>query len=241
MKLETIPLNRLIPSSANVRKTGTHAGIEALAASIAVHGLLQNLQVREAAGNKYEVVAGGRRLAALKLLVKQKKLNSKTGVECHVLGDEDAGEVSLAENVLRMPMHPSDQFIAFSALAETGKGPEEIAARFGITAATVRQRMKLAEVSPQLLASYRDEAMSLDQLMAFTVSGDHKAQEAVWHDLPTFNRSPAAIRRALMEAHVEADDRRARFVGLDVYQAGDRKTKRCGGRSRARELAGCHG
>ena len=219
MKLEIIPLNRLIPSAANVRKTGTHSGIEALAASIAAHGLLQNLQVRAGAGNKFEVVAGGRRLGALRLLAKQKKINGKTGIECHVLGDEDAGEVSLAENVLRVPMHPADQFEAFRALAETGKGPEEIAARFGITAATVRQRMKLAEVSPQLFASYRDDEMSLDQLMAFTVSGDHKAQEAVWKELPTFNRSPAAIRRALTEAHVEADDRRALFVGLDAYRA----------------------
>jgi len=48
----------LTPSPANVRKSGTGIGIEELAASIAAHGLLQNLQVRSAKGGKFEVVAG---------------------------------------------------------------------------------------------------------------------------------------------------------------------------------------
>jgi hypothetical protein len=62
MNIQMIPLNRLIPSPANVRKTGTCLGVEELAASIAAHGLLQNLQVRPAKGGKFEVAAGGRRL-----------------------------------------------------------------------------------------------------------------------------------------------------------------------------------
>ena len=63
MNIQPIPLNRLIPSSANVRKTGATISIEELAASIAAHGLLQNLQVRPAAtkAGKFEVVVGGRR------------------------------------------------------------------------------------------------------------------------------------------------------------------------------------
>jgi len=74
MNIQMLPLNRLVPSPANVRKTGKTLGIEELAASIAAHGLLQNLQVRAVAKGKFEVVAGGRRLAALKLLVKQGSL-----------------------------------------------------------------------------------------------------------------------------------------------------------------------
>jgi ParB family chromosome partitioning protein len=163
MLIEMIPLNKLVSSPVNVRRTGVNDGIGDLAANIAALGLLQNLQVRAAAGNRFEVVAGSRRLAALKLLVKQKTLTAKTPIACHVLGDEDAGEVSLAENMMRVPMHPADQFEAFRALADSGKGPEEIAARFGTTATIVRQRMKLASVSPALLAVYRAQEMSLDQ------------------------------------------------------------------------------
>jgi ParB family chromosome partitioning protein len=125
-----IPLTQLVPSAQNVRKTGAKDGIEALAASIAAHSLLQNLQVRPAKGGHYEVVAGGRRLAALKLLAKQKQIAADYPVPCRALDGEDATEISLAENEMRLPMHPADQFDAFKKLADDGKGAEEIAARF---------------------------------------------------------------------------------------------------------------
>ena len=107
MNMQTIPLTQLVPSAQNVRKTGTKDGIEALAASIAAHGLLQNLQVRPAKGGSYEVVAGGRRLAALKLLAKQKQIAADYPVPCRALDGEDATEISLAENEMRLPMHPA--------------------------------------------------------------------------------------------------------------------------------------
>ena len=65
---QLIPLNRLVVSRLNVRRTDRKADIDALAASIAAHGLLQNLTVAATATDKYEVVAGSRRLAALKAL-----------------------------------------------------------------------------------------------------------------------------------------------------------------------------
>jgi ParB family chromosome partitioning protein len=117
MTMQTISLTQLVPSPANVRKTGTRTGIEELAASIAAHGLLQNLQVRPLKDGSFEVVAGGRRLAALKLLAKQKKIAPDYPVPCHALDEQDATEISLAENEMREAMHPADQFEAFKALA----------------------------------------------------------------------------------------------------------------------------
>jgi ParB family chromosome partitioning protein len=219
MNIQMIALNNLVPSTANVRKTGATFGIEELAASIAAHGLLQNLQVLPTAKGKFEVVAGGRRLAALKLLVKYKRMDKDAEIPCHVLSDEDAGEISLAENVQREPMHPADQFEAFHALIERGRGVEEIAARFGVSVAVVRQRLKLATVSPRLIQLYREDELSLDQLMAFTVTDDTEAQERVWAEAPTWGRDPSAIRRTLTATQVEADDRRALFVGLEAYKA----------------------
>jgi len=219
MTITMIPLSKLIPSAANVRKTGATAGIAELAASIKAHGLLQNLQVRAGDAGKFEVVAGRRRLAALKRLARNKDIEKLVEIPCHVLEEGDAAEISLAENVMRLPMHPADQFEAFQALAETGKGPEEIAARFGCSPATVRQRLKLASVSPRLMKVYRTGKMDLDQLMAFAISDDHAAQEAAWFKQPEWNRDPATLRRVLTRAHVEASDRRSRFVGIDTYVA----------------------
>ena len=85
MKIKMIALTDLVPSTANVRKTGAGIGIQELAASIEAHGLLQNLQVRETTGGKFEVVAGGRRLAALKVLAKRKALPKDAPIGCNVL------------------------------------------------------------------------------------------------------------------------------------------------------------
>src|SRR5271156_1799870 len=207
MTMQTIPLTQLIPSPLNVRKTGAKEGIPALAASIAAPGLLQNLQVRPAPDEgRFEVVAGGRRLAALKLLAKQKQIAADYPVPCRALDGADATEISLAENEMRLPMHPADQFDAFKKLADDGKGPEEIAARFGTTAKIVMQRLKLAVVSPKLIALYRKDEMTLDCLMGFTVCDQHKQQEKVWAALPDYARQrPGQIRDALTEKHVAAD------------------------------------
>ena len=109
--LTTIPLNKLVPADDNVRKTGKGDGIDELAASIAAHGLLQSLVVRKAKRGRYAVVAGDRRLSALKSLAESGAVASAYEVPCRLLTDEeDATEIGLAENVVRMPMHPADQF-----------------------------------------------------------------------------------------------------------------------------------
>ena len=219
MTIELIPLSKLIPCPANVRRTGRNDGIAELSASIKAHGLLQNLQVRAGTGGKFEVVAGQRRLAALKLLAKAKDLPKSAEIPCHVCEAEAATEISLAENIMRLPMHPADQYEAFKVVADQGKSPEEIAARFGCSAAVVRQRLKLASVSPKLIEAYRQEEIELEQLMALAISDDHAAQEKLWGELAGWNRSPSNIRRMLTQAHVEARDPRAQFVGIEAYAA----------------------
>lgn len=216
--VQMIPLNKLVPSPANVRKTGASIGIEELAASIKAHGLLQNLQVRASAKGKYEVVAGGRRLVALQRLAKQKAIGKTEDIACHVIETEDASEISLAENVMRERMNPADEYEAFKALADQGKGPEEIAVRFGCSPMTVKKRLKLGSVSPRLMELFREGKMNLDQLMAFAVSDDHPAQEQVWESLPQWNHRPGTIRSHLMVSNVEADDRRVLFVTLKAYK-----------------------
>ena len=82
----------------------------------------------------------------------------------------------------------------------------------------MRERLKLGSVSPKLLALYRAGEMTLEEIMAFTVSDDHGRQEEVWEGSP-FKPSPRTIREALLEAHVAANDPRARFVDLEAYKA----------------------
>jgi ParB family chromosome partitioning protein len=96
---------------------------------------------------------------------------------------------------------------------------EEVAARFGVTPAVVRQRLKLAGVSPALRARYRKGEMTLDHMMALAISDDHAAQEAAWAAPPDWNRDPATLKRALTGGTVPVSDRLARFVTVDAYLA----------------------
>lgn len=226
--LMTIPLCQLKRAALNVRKTGRKADLEQLAASIEAHGLLENLVVRlvrvgsEEAEPLYDVIAGGRRFDALKLLAKRHKISMDHPVPCKVLGEQDMSaylEISLAENIVRAPLHPADQFDAFAKLQKEGLSATEIAARFGLPEKVVIQRLKLGAVSPRLMAAYRAEELTLDQLMAFAITDDHAAQEAFWFDGVHGDRSPRAIRRHLTDHLIEAHDRRALFVGHEAYEA----------------------
>lgn len=216
--IKQIPLNKLIPSKANVRRTGRGERIEELAASIAAHGLLQNLTVRATAKEKYEVVAGERRLTALKLLAKRKEMPKDAPIACNVMEGDNLTEISLAENALQAPMHPADQYEAFAELHRQEMSVEDIAARFGVSPNIVTQRLKLGAVSPKLMDVYREGGMNLDQLSAFVLTDDHERQQQVWEGLGHY-RTRAAILRALSEGQVPTDDPRALFVGVEAYVA----------------------
>ncbi|MDY1326211.1 ParB/RepB/Spo0J family partition protein [Pseudomonas aeruginosa] len=192
-----VPLSRLVsrPTGRNVRKT-PRMSIPELAASIQRVGLLQNLIVTATAdGERYEVVAGGRRLAALKLLAKKRRISKEWEVPCLLVAE--------------------------------GRPIEDIAADFSVTPLVVQRRLKLANVSPRLLADYRAEAVSLDQLMALAITDDHAAQEAAFYDAPTWQRSPHNLRDRLTEREIDAHRHPlVRFVGLDAYEAAGGGTRR---------------
>ena len=221
-----IPFNKLVLSQSNVRRVKAGVSIEELAEDIARRTLLQSLNVRavlDAEGKEtgmFEIPAGGRRYRALELLVKQKRLAKTAPVPCVVCEGGIAEEDSLAENVQRVALHPLDQFRAFQALRDKGLGEEEIAARFFVSPTVVKQRLRLAAVSEKLLDVYAEDGMTLEQLMAFTINGDHARQEQVWEGLSrSHNREPFYIRRQLTDGAVRASDRRARFVGVEAYEA----------------------
>ena len=221
-----IPFDRLVLSQANVRRINAGVSVEELAEDIARRGLLQGLSVRavvdaaDVETGLFEIPAGGRRYRALELLVKQKRLAKTAPIPCIIRDSGIAEEDSLAENVQRAPLHPLDQFRAFLALREKGQSEEEIAAAFFVSVNVVKQRLKLASVSPALLDVYAEDGMTLDQLMAFTVSGDHERQEQVFERLKiSHDKQPYVIRRMLTEGAVRASDKRVQFIGVEAYEA----------------------
>jgi len=148
-----VPLNLLKASQKNARKVKhSEATLEGLAASIKAKGVLQPPVVEIERGEDgaptgaYLVTIGEGRRLALRMLVKRKAIKRNHPVKVTVDTENDAHEISLDENITREAMHPADQFEAFKRLAdERGYGPEEIGARFGVSAQTVRQRLRLSQ------------------------------------------------------------------------------------------------
>src|SRR6202008_1282300 len=152
-----IPFNKLVLSQSTVRRIKAGISIEALAEDIAHREkLLQSLYVLpilDADGQEtgmFEVPAGGRRYRALELLVKQKRMAKTQPVPCVVREGGIAEDDSLAENDERVGLHPLDQFRAFKTLSDAGRSEEDIAARHFVAPAIVKQRLRLASVSPKL-------------------------------------------------------------------------------------------
>ncbi|MDE0147907.1 MAG: ParB N-terminal domain-containing protein [Rhodospirillaceae bacterium] len=226
--IREIPLSRLSLAPENVRKTPPDPQADAaLKASIAAFGLLENLVVRadepdEHDGERYAVVAGGRRLKAMRDLVEDGVLDAGNPVPCQVRsGDAEPGEVSLAENVMRIPMHPADQVTAFARLADAGRPVSAIAARFGTSERIVEQRLRLGNAAPELLDAYRANRIDLEALKAFAVTADRERQMAVWEQVSAQGHRPSAaqVKRLLTEERVPGSTAVAKFVGVDAYEA----------------------
>ena len=215
----SIPLNKLVPWDGNVRKTDSTEGLEELVASIEAHGILQSLVVKKTGRGKFSIIAGRRRYHASRILVERGTMAYDAPVPCQIVpSGADSAEISLTENVVRAPMHPADQFEAFRDLVDDGSTPADIAARFGISETAVKQRLKLARVSPTVFQSYKDGKLSLEQVQAFTVSDDHAAQDNVLENLSQWNDDADTIRDALTENDIRASDKRARFVTVAAYE-----------------------
>jgi ParB family chromosome partitioning protein len=224
-ELVYLPLDKLDFDSDNVRKRGGE-NVDALKALILAQDLLQNLVVcpqltkRGKPTGKFGVIAGGRRLRALRALAEEGKIAGDKEILCLIKPREEATLTSAAENSGREAMTGPDTIIAFAKMVREGKGVEELSLAFGISEITVRRRLKLANVSPKLFELYAQEQISLDQLMGLAVIDDHERQEAVWEGASEHQRGAAQLKRAALgQAVSAASDRLARFVGVDAYVA----------------------
>ncbi|PPI82389.1 hypothetical protein KEHDKFFH_19845 [Marinobacter maroccanus] len=217
---QQIKLNALTISEKNVRKVSA-ADIEdqQLIASIVSQGLLQNLiVVKSKKRGKYEVVGGGRRLAALQHLAENGDIEMDYPVRCVVKDQSDATEASMAEN-LKAAMHDADWFAAYMQLKDQGMSAEDIAKRFGHSVTDVRKLLKLGGVAPVILEAFRNRELDKKEVMAFTVSDDQEKQMAVFEEMKEgYGFTAWEIRSRLLPENVRSTEPMALFVGLEAYE-----------------------
>lgn len=234
-----MPLNKLILSPRNVRRTDAEDGVEGLADDIAARGLIHNLVVTEGQGGRvWEVAAGGRRWRALHLLVKRGLLPRDWPVPCRVEPRESARETSLAENIHVLAMNPADEVEAYAHvvrdLADSWAGADaatpadaqaarivHCARRFGVSERHVLQRLRLAALHPEILAALRERAIHLDAARGYAGHPDPEEQRRIFVALDKRGAAGdlGAIRDAVANRTCSADSPVVRYVGLDAYLA----------------------
>lgn len=233
--MNTVALNKLVLSDANVRKNGD-AFIEQLAADILARGVLQNLLVTAVKKPKghFAVFAGGRRLRALQLLAEAGKIPADYEVSVKVLAGDQAeqAETSLAENFQRLAMNPADECRAFlHFLGENGEKGDlaAVANRFGVTVRFVEGRLRLAALAEPIFNALAEGEITLDLAKAYAATSDRDKQLAVFERYGTENyygNTPDNIRRAILESAMRSNDPLAKLVGEDAYVAAGGRVER---------------
>jgi ParB family chromosome partitioning protein len=219
--IRMIPLDQLETSPLNVRKVAASASDDAeLLASIRETGIKQNLVVHALSETRFAVDAGGRRLKALKQLADDGIIPADHPVPCLVEDERNAILTSATENLQRAAMHPADQFEAFDKMIGEGRSEDEIALKFGVSVDLVRRRLKLARVAPEIIEQFRAGDLTLECVMAFTLTDDHDRQLAVWNAVKGgYHIHPQSIKRQLTETAHSANSALGRFVGIEAYEA----------------------
>lgn len=214
-----VRFDQLVKSPRNVRKKKvSHADVKRLAENIEAVGLLQNLVV-SAEGEKFAVEAGGTRLDALTYLHKKGKIKNDHPVPVKIIAVDQSVAASLIENVYRHGMHPVEEFEAFHALIQDGIERPEICKTFHVTEKVLNQRLKLAGVHPEIRKACRDEEISLDCMMAFTLADNVDIQKAVYDELNEsgYSMSAERVRALLTQSAVKSTSALAIFVGKKSY------------------------
>ncbi len=215
-----IPLNTLALSPKNVRKVKPNETDDAeLKASILENGVKQNLAGYEDGKGGYHIDAGGRRLKALQELADEGKIAKDHPINCLIEDEAEATLTSTIENLQRAAMHPADQFEAFNQMITEGRSEDEIAIKFGVSVDLVRRRLKLARVAPEILDQFREDELTLECVMAFTLSDNHDRQMTVWNAIKdSYSVQPHSIKRLLTETGYSASSKLGRFVGVEAYE-----------------------
>lgn len=159
MKIQQIQIKNISEQTINPRGLITHGSVLELSENISQYGLLNPIQLRKLKGDKYDVIAGRRRLLAYKLL----KLKF---IDAIVIDADDvtAYEISIIENLQREDIHPLKEAEAMKILLKT-KSIEDLPAILNKSAAYISRNLKLNDLNDDIKKKFLEDKLSLDHCL----------------------------------------------------------------------------
>jgi|TARA_R110002126_G_C10490653_1_gene504150 ParB family chromosome partitioning protein len=225
------PLAKLSLSPMNPRQDVREADVIELAESLYSAGMIQSIAGLAGKKDTAEIVAGGRRLRALKYLDAKHSDLAKTHPELAnpmvmLAPDAETAEAwANMENVARRDLHPAEEIRAYGKMEAKGGTVGAIARAFAVNEKHVYRRLALAHLPDPVLDALAANEISLSNAAAFTVSTDVKVTLEVLERARGCNYSDHQIKQALKPDSVRSSDRRVIYVTEAGYdEAGGRKT-----------------
>ena len=187
MKLDFIPLDKLVVSKANMRYAKKAPDVSDILPTVRSRGVIQPVIVRlNCAPDGYEIVAGSRRFHAAKIVADERREAGDADPDaamlpCAILDDgddADAIEASMIENMARLDPDEVTQWENFTRLVREGRKVEDIAATFGLPDLTIRRVLALGNLLPRIRDLYRKEQIDRATVRHLTMAS--KSQQKTW-------------------------------------------------------------
>ena len=167
-----LPIHKVEPNRNQPRQDFDEEELESLSESLATHGILQPLTVRELESGYYQIIAGERRWRAARMA-------GLTEVPVVVIeaDDQKAMELALIENLQRQDLNPVEEALGYQSLMEDfGLTQESAAQRVGKSRPAVANALRLLNLPDGILEKVRDGSLSAGHARAILAIKSEKKQ-----------------------------------------------------------------
>ena len=172
---QLLPLHKVEPNPHQPRRDFDPEELQSLADSIALHGVMQPLTVREMGNGYYQIIAGERRWRAARMA----ELREIPAVIIQA-DDKKVMELALIENLQRQDLNPVEEALGYQTLMnEYGLTQEETAARVGKSRPVVANMLRLLNLCEDVLDMVRDGRLSAGHARAIAALKSDKQQKEV--------------------------------------------------------------
>lgn len=153
---QLLPIHKVEPNPDQPRQDFDEEELASLADSIATHGVVQPLTVRELSSGYYQIIAGERRWRAARIA----NLREVPAVIINA-DDKKTMELALIENLQRQDLNPVEEALGYQVLMEQyGLTQEETAKQVGKSRPTVANALRLLHLAPEVLELVRSGQLS---------------------------------------------------------------------------------
>ena len=167
-----LPIYKVEPNPDQPRQEFDPEELQTLADSIAEHGVIQPLTVRETGSGYYQIIAGERRWRAARMA----NLMEIPAVVVEA-DDRKAMELALIENLQRQDLNPVEEALGYQSLMnDFGMTQEDTARRVGKSRPTVTNALRLLNLAPEVLEQVKSGALSAGHARAVLSVKDPKKQ-----------------------------------------------------------------